>query len=118
MPPTQAQPQDVPNTSQDPVPQAGQDPKDLTQDELAAALGYITTLGTQHHQAMQATMAPQGQETGDTATPEAKPQEDLTPRLDDLEGQFKGLKDDVSKEIKSGLDDVKKMIADALTQDE
>lgn len=88
----------------------------LNQSDLAATLGYITTLG-KHIWGQTNPGASQSPQNAPQATQQAQPQQDLTPRIADLESQFTTLKTDVQKEIKSGIDEVKGMITEALKQD-
>ena len=107
------------------TPQRGEG--ELSNDDLAAALGFITTISENHlkQQAAQQpevpTEAPQSPETAPTAPQEAEPPKDLPdlqPEIDALKTQFDGLKADVEKLIKDELVSVKDMIKEVLTKDE
>lgn len=90
---------------------------DMTPDEHAAALGFITTLGSQVMGAQNATDPTQTPDSAPTGEETPEPQEDLTPRIEGLEGQFNEFKEEIKKDIKDEMEGLKGMIKDALAAD-
>lgn len=109
---TQANTQDPMGTSQNmaqPSP-SGAPPADGTQlpgglnsDDVAAALGYITTL-SQHmfHGTEEDPNAPQDQPPGGQPDPKA---------------DLNKFKQEIQTEVQSGLEEIKNMVKDAITKD-
>ena len=95
-------------------PDPTQPQNDMTEDENAAMLGFISTLSRQNMGMEAPQEATQEAESAPTAEQMPEPQNDLAPRTDALESQITGLKDEVTNEVKS----IKEMIQDALTEDE
>lgn len=94
-----------------------QDPSGLSHDELAAALGFITTIGTHHHMAQQAAAQPpeQPQEAPQASVEPAAP--DLTPEVEKLQKEVDSLKKQITKDPKDELAGIRKMVEDALNSD-
>lgn len=89
----------------------------LNENDLAALLGYMTTLnqhanGQHPGQIAQQDAQAQNQPPEAPPVPEAPPPPD--PRVDELESQFKALKEEVGKTIKDEIGQVKDMVKQAL----
>lgn len=108
--------------------QPPQDPSlGMTEDEHAAALGYISTLArhVMGHQQTDKEVQDGSMPTDATQTPQDATQPtssvasapDLTPRLDALESQFTTFKDEVQKAIKDEVGTVRDMIKEALSSE-
>ena len=91
---------------------------DMTPEEAKASLGIATYLQQQ--------MLPQGVPIDGDKTAEMAPdsdltletEEDLTPRIDDLESQFKDFQKEVKKMIKDEIGGIRQDIKDALQEDD
>lgn len=91
----------------------------LTDDELAAALGYITTLGEQQYMAMQPQeeeVPEEGMEQAPEEAPEEpmeeeEPEEDITAKFDEFKGE-------IEKVIDEKIGALTKTIEEALKDDE
>lgn len=94
--------------------QQGADPGTTQDDEMAATLGYITTL-SQH---VMGAGAPQEAESAPQEEAAPEPKEDLKPEIDALRGEFESLKGEVQKTIKDEIGSLTDMIKEALTDDE
>lgn len=85
----------------------------LTDDELAAALGFITTLGEQQHMAMQPQEEPEEEMTEEASEEEEpeEPEEDITAKFDEFKGE-------IEKVIDEKIGALTKTIEEALKDDE
>lgn len=110
-----APPTQVPDQSQNQIPQQGGPDHDLSQDELTAVLGYITTIGENQMKSDNAAASPQTAPQQEQTPP---PQEDLKPQLTHLQTQINGIPDLVKTEIKQAMDGMTKMIQDALKEED
>lgn len=112
MPPENPQVPSPQPSPQTPMPQGP-----MTEDDFAAALGYITTIN-QNMLGKQQGGTPQAQNQPPEAsqTPPAPP--DANPRVDALEAKFEAFQKQVGEEIKTGMDGIKQMIQDALKEDD
>ena len=97
---------------------------EMTPDEHAAALGFISTLSRQHMMQEQPQEAPESPESAPQQEQQPEPQKDLTPRIDDLESKIMGeigmLKEEIQKSAPKDkdteLEDLKNQIAEVLAQ--
>lgn len=99
----------------------------LSENDLAALLGYMTTLN-QHAEGQhpdQQVRQPQGEPQDGPTSPETapgdaqppEPQNTPDPRIDALETQFNALKTEVAKTIKDEIGQVKEMVQKAVEDD-
>lgn len=111
------------DTAQAPQDNSGHN---LTDDETAAALGYITTL-SEHSMAQE---APQSPETAPQAQqeqqPPEQPKDEISPKIDALESrimeEMATLRDEIKasapKDKDKEIEDLKKQIEDVLNQED
>lgn len=93
-------------------PQNSQVPQqDMHPDEIAATLGLLTTIGTNHMKSQMPQEAPE--------QPQEAPQApDLAPEMEDLKKQVEQLQKEIKKDPKDELKDIRKMVEDALAEDD
>ena len=84
-------------------------------DQSAAALAFATML---QEQMMPNVEVPVESETAPEQEQTVAPQEDVTPRVDELEGQFKDFQKEMKKMIKDEIGGLKKEIQSALETDD
>lgn len=107
-------PQENMQDPQDPSQQNVNLPQEggLSDDEAAAALGYITTLGQNQQMSMQAEQEPQ--EDGEQPeTTEETPEE-----TEDVDSKIGALKEEMQKMMQDEIGSLKEMIVSALNEDE
>lgn len=94
----------------------------LNENDLAALLGYMTTLNQhangQHPDQIAQQEAAQAQNQPESAPPAPEVAPTPDPRVDELESQFKALREEVSKTMKDEMGQVKEMVQKALEEDD
>ncbi len=119
---SQVSPEDIPNQSQDPVPQAGGVSHDLTEDESASALGYITTIAQQHMMQQQAMEEQAAMEQEEASAPQEEAPAEATQEESAEEGsvlkEIKALREEVKgNDVQAEIEDIKAELQKLLKED-
>ncbi len=97
-------------------PQNSQAPQqDMNPDEIAAILGLLTTVGTNHMKSQMPQEAPPETPQAPVEAPQAP---DLAPEVEKLQKEVDALKKQIQKDPKDDLAEIRKQVEEALAADD
>lgn len=88
---------------------------DMNPDEIAAILGLLTTVGTQHMKSQMPVEQPTEAPTQPVEAPQAP---DLAPEVEKLQKEVESLKKQITKDPKDELAEIRKQVEAALAEDD
>ncbi len=98
------------------MPPNSQPPQqDMNPDEIAAILGLLTTVGTNH---MKSQMPQEPPQEAPQAPVEAPQTPDLTSTVEELQKQVTDLQKEVKKDPKDDLKELRQMVEQALAEED